>query len=54
MYYVDIFSLEEVTYVTNGTILANNAHDTLRLLDIWFRTFANNVRDTKYHKHFSL
>ena len=32
---------------------AISGRDTLRLLGIWFRPFANNVCDTKYHKRCS-
>ena len=49
MSYVNTFSLEEVTYLTNAIILAISGDDTLGTLGIQFRPFAISVRDTKNH-----
>ena len=38
---------------TNALILAISGNDTLRPLSIQIRPFANNVRDTKYHKQYT-
>ena len=36
--------------LTNNIILAISGCDTLRPLGIWFKPFANSVREPKYHK----
>ena len=47
------FTLEKLILLTNTIILAIDGHETLRPLGIYWRPFANGVRDTKYHKYFS-
>ena len=36
--------------LTNNIILAISGRATLRSLGVWFRPFANNVRDPKYYE----
>jgi hypothetical protein len=40
--------------LTNGIILTINISYILRHLGIEFKPFANSVRDTKYHKWFTM
>ena len=40
--------------LTNSIVLAIGGRDTLRPLGIYFKSFANSVRDSKYQKQCSL
>ena len=45
------FHLKKLLVLTNGIVLAISGCDTLRPLGIYFRPFANSVRDTIYHNN---
>ena len=47
------FHLKRLLLLKNSIILTNSGCDTLRAPCVYFRPFANSVRDTKYHKPWS-